>query len=195
MTNLWDKPAPGPADLTPDAVYMGVGAACSAWEKLEGSLAELYSAYIGQPYQARAIREYGRTKRSCAGRLRALAAAGECYHVNNCSQHDEGRLRSLIATTSRLLVRRNQIVHGVVIRLMLARSESGKLVHFSSYCVTSPSQAYDGVTHGEGQYYYGSFALGVFSENFLEIANEVTKLTNDLSPPPVRRPVPYLSYD
>jgi hypothetical protein len=117
MANPWDIFAREPkGDDKIERIYQAVGFALTQWELLESALANLYSEIIGFDSHA-AIAAYG-TVASNAGRLEMILAAadGDRRGAVHFVRDD---LRSFVSNeVVRLLGRRNEIAHGMVVEFV-----------------------------------------------------------------------------
>lgn len=185
MVNLWDKPLPGPNDYTQEPVFEAVGRVCTAWEILETSFAGLLSVLEGLPYTEAALLRYGRSARSNTARLAHLESHAVRYFCAHCSQDNEGEFALIVTTARRLIVRRNQIVHGVLSGLVVVtgKNESGDWDREIAWHISSPMHCDEPLQKGEGRYYYGSAALLTFCERFIDFAQRVSRLADALRSP------------
>jgi hypothetical protein len=116
MPNPWDAPSlPSAGDLDPELTYLGVGRIMSAWETIEFDLCMIHSVFLGNP-GGEAMRLYG-AKRTLRNRLDDFGSAAWDYFIRHPNQEKEGRLHALLVEVKGYVDRRNEVAHGVVLRI------------------------------------------------------------------------------
>ena len=100
-------------EKTGEPLYVRVGMALSAWERLEDELGFLFARFMEAPYPL-AERVYG----SFVGKgtkIPALEAASEsAFALKRVTQEDKMEWKTLLKHYGMGMVRRNEIAHGVV---------------------------------------------------------------------------------
>jgi hypothetical protein len=113
MGNLWDvRQKAEKGDQTPDPIFHAVGAAITAWERLESILAELFDLLLASENRA-AFKVYQSSKTSSA-RIEMLIAA---LPLDRASDMANKELANFVTTIKRFVDRRNEIAHGQVYNL------------------------------------------------------------------------------
>jgi hypothetical protein len=116
MTNPWDTPPlPTAGDHDPDQTFLGVGRIMTAWESIEFALCMIHSVFCGDP-GGEAMRLYG-AKRTFPNRMDDFGSAAWDYFVRNQNQSDEGQLHALLVEVKGYVERRNEVAHGIVVRI------------------------------------------------------------------------------
>jgi hypothetical protein len=113
MENDWDvRPRQEKGDETPDLIFHAVGAAITAWERLETILAELFDLLLASGNRA-AFKVYQSSKTSAA-RMEMLGAA---LPLDGATDAVNRELEDFVITVQRFVARRNEIAHGQVANL------------------------------------------------------------------------------
>jgi hypothetical protein len=121
----WDRrPWPARGDNSMDSVYAAVGRALSQWERYEGHLALLFSAFVTGMETDIARRAYCAV-RTFEGRAEMLRAASEAYFYTFPNLTLQEKFKTVIRDAKSYSPRRNDIAHGV-------------LDHWEPYPVTLP---------------------------------------------------------
>lgn len=141
MPNPWDAPPfPKRGNKTERALFESIGRALTAWENIEAFLASLFAALQGKDLTNReAHNEYG-IEANFQGRLRALREAGDAYFVKRPNQALEGEFFSLLKEIEGWSARRNDVAHGLVCAMHLARDRSRTLLSGGplEWCLVPP---------------------------------------------------------
>jgi hypothetical protein len=110
MSLPWDSPPlPSEGDANIELTYAGVGRVMSEWEGVEVTLSHLYTHFIGKPFQAEAMQEYG-ISRTFQDRFMTLEKAVGLF----CDQSAEADFDSFLGEIKGYAARRNDIAHGIV---------------------------------------------------------------------------------
>lgn len=113
MQNPWDvRPKQPRGDHTPDAIYLQVGAALTAWETLESLCAELFDAIVAAQPSNRAAFSAFSTVKSASARTELIEAAAARAVPPSDPAHTE--VAAVISAFGKLGGRRNEIAHGSV---------------------------------------------------------------------------------
>jgi hypothetical protein len=116
MTNPWDRPPlPTYGDLEPEELYRAVGAMASAWETIEFDLCLIFSVFAEDP-KGEAMRLYGEN-RTFPGRLDTFSRKAESYFIKGPNQNREIELHQFLKEVIGFCERRNEIIHGIVLRI------------------------------------------------------------------------------
>ena len=138
----WDRPPiPTRANKSASALYEAIGRALEAWENVEVSLSSLYAALTGRArFNRAAYREYGEPL-NFSGRKRLLEQAAERYFIQHPCQTTEGDFQSLMESVTGYAERRNDIAHGIVTALHMARNKHATILGDGSplhWCLVPP---------------------------------------------------------
>jgi hypothetical protein len=107
----WNPLAVEPrGDFEPDTLYAAVGRALSAWEMMEGILANVFALLCRAEFEG-AVRAYGAVA-AFSGRKSMLEEAFACFPDRGKDGVKE--LPALLAKIQQFSGRRNEIAHGVV---------------------------------------------------------------------------------
>lgn len=121
MPSPWEPPKPSPrGDSKPTPIYTAVGMALSSWERVEHDLADMFAIFTGSVRglvnDDPAIRAYG-TIISYKQRIQVLEAAAKAYFARNKRSGLERSFKILLKKCNGWSDRRNDIAHGIVLRL------------------------------------------------------------------------------
>jgi hypothetical protein len=119
MTKPWDRRPPSSAgNATPDEIWVEVGRALTAWELLEGELAEIFAICVaplrGSPTLA-AKRSYGLVL-GAKVHIDMVGEAAEMFANQRIDGWSADPVKELLKRCSGFSGRRNDIAHGVVTR-------------------------------------------------------------------------------
>ena len=140
MPNPWEPPLfPDHGDNDNKTLFESIGRALTAWEDLESFLSHLYAGLSEQSlYNQEAIYRYG-SFCNVSIRARDLRASGEAYFIKYPNQHLEGELSWIIKSFSGWSQRRNDVAHGVVRLIDIAKYTRISLMGAStSWCLAPP---------------------------------------------------------
>lgn len=113
MSNPWDvRPARHIGDDTPEAIFLQVGAALTAWEVLESHMAELFDKLVAKRPSNRAAFAAFIFVRAASARTELLEAAAE--RALAADDPDKPFIQGVIAAFGKAGARRNEIAHGRV---------------------------------------------------------------------------------
>jgi hypothetical protein len=113
-TNPWDVRRAETAEKDPDALYLSIGRALSAWERMEQRFAGLFSFFCGGSMDVlTAIRAYGSVI-TFRGRADMLRSAAEAYFHPTPVHKFKDTFTELLNRACNLSPRRNEIAHGCV---------------------------------------------------------------------------------
>lgn len=101
-------------DKDPDAIYLAVGRALSAWEHAEADFAHLYGTFIKPMYASYAAkRSYG-TVASARARKQLLASSAQVFFRNFPDAETRSAVMDILKLYEDAGARRNEIAHGML---------------------------------------------------------------------------------
>jgi hypothetical protein len=113
IMNPWDvRPKAVKGNQTPDSIFLAVGVALTAWERLESMLAELFDLLLASENRA-AFKVYQSSKTSNA-RREMLSAA---LPLDRASERENAELTNFVSSVNEFAARRNEIAHGQIYAL------------------------------------------------------------------------------
>jgi hypothetical protein len=116
MTTPWDRPSlPTYGDTDPAKLYDAVGRMPSAWETIEFDLCLIFSVLAEDP-EGEAMRLYG-SSRAFPRRLDDFSRQAETYFIKGPNQNREIELHQLLNEVRGFSERRNEVIHGIVLRI------------------------------------------------------------------------------
>jgi hypothetical protein len=114
----WDpRPWPTRGDDSIEILYAAAGRALSQWERYEGTLSLLFSAFVATALTQAARRAY-HAVRPFDGRVNVLRAAAEAYFAEKPDPDLLMRFEEILHSATNFAPRRNDIAHGVVDHFM-----------------------------------------------------------------------------
>jgi hypothetical protein len=194
----WDRPSlPATGDDSQDAIYLSVGRALTAWERLEGVLGLIFIRAIGQSYFSGmpALRAYG-TITSFSGRYEMLTAAIEAaifekknnplnpIAENSDELRDVENAANILSRIKSFSARRNEIAHGIVDKhpgdksiagLFGQKPEFGWVLQPSEYATTKKELRRGGIlipAIQEPRYYYTAQQIDRFTSKFEQLLSD-----------------------
>jgi hypothetical protein len=176
----WDRrPWPIAGDLDLTTIYAAAGRALSQWERYEGVLSLLFSAFVAGTETQAAKRAYV-SVRTFEGRAEMLRAASSAYFTEKPNHGSlQEPFKTILRDATSFAPRRNEIAHGVVDYFWLrdAKPERGEPVleeRFGLY----PSYASfrERSITNDPTYCYTSAELDYFFGQFLRLGNEASGL-------------------
>lgn len=165
MQNPWDvRPRQQKGDDTPEAIYLQVGAALTAWETLESLVAELFDAIVAaQPSNRAAFSAFSAVKSASARTELIEAAAAMAVPPSDPAHKDVG---SAIEAFGKFGARRNEIAHGRVYNL----GEHG------FYLAPNNIMRHKWTPEGAAKYQYTAGDIAHYVDQFCELADRVEGL-------------------
>jgi hypothetical protein len=166
MGNNWDVRAKAEkGDETPVFIFCAVGAAITAWERLESTLAELFDLLLASGNRA-AFKVYQSSKTSNA-RIEMLGAA---LPLDRASDAANEKLADFVSTINEFVARRNEIAHGQVFNL----GEHGYYL--------GPSNLIKGkwTKHGAAKFQYVASDIYYYVEQFAALGKRCEALIDEL---------------
>jgi hypothetical protein len=110
----WERrPWPEGGDENKDALYRSVGEALSSWERFEGIMSLLFSAFVGV-YDTKAAQRAYASIRTFEGRAEMMRAATEAYFSSYKNDELLQLWKNILSRCTNFSKRRNEIAHGVV---------------------------------------------------------------------------------
>lgn len=117
MSNPWDVPPwPTKGDDVAEKTYAGMGGVISVWSMIESELSRLYTLFIERYNDLEALMEFG-DPTIFRNRFANLATKAERYFIRHPHQLAEGQLDRVSENLIGFADRRNDIAHGVVMRV------------------------------------------------------------------------------
>jgi len=114
----WDpRPWPTRGDDSIEVLYAAAGRALSQWERYEGALSLLFSAFVSTALTQAARRAY-RAVRRFEGRTDMLRAAAEAYFGEKPDSDLVTQFEEILQSAINFAPRRTDIAHGVVDHFM-----------------------------------------------------------------------------
>lgn len=160
MQNPWDiRARASQGDTEPEAIFVQVGAALSAWEMLESSLAELFDALVSAPHNSRAGFVAFSAVTTSSARTEMLSAAIKQRKKEKSTIPD--KLIEFIDIVSKFAARRNEIAHGRIYSI------EGKEYFFGPNNI-SPHK-WDKVRDGAAKYQYTSSEIEYYTSEFFNL--------------------------
>jgi hypothetical protein len=171
----WDIPnAPTPerADEDIAAVYTAVGQALSAWERMEESLAQLFSIFIGlHSGSTAAERAYGSVT-SFPSRKGMIEQAAEVYFRDHPDTEGQALFDEIIEFAGGFSARRNDIAHAKAMSFL--RQTDGKFIFLLWPAFYNSNKVN---WRGTAKFVYNSAIISRFVGAFDDIAQKVRQLT------------------
>jgi hypothetical protein len=183
MTNPWDPfPFPSFGDPFESRTFKGVGEVMTNWESIEFELGRLYSLFVGDPDGASIQQEYG-AGRIFRDRLGLLRSKAPPFFVKHPCQQSEGAFDLLTTAAEGFSERRNEVAHGLVIRIdtiTLLRSRLRPSFGGRHYALIPPIYCLRFHTDGAPDYAYTSAELSVLSRRLFGLGFGLAKLRGEL---------------
>lgn len=176
----WDRrPWPAIGDSELDITYAAVGRCLSSWERFEGILSLLFSAFVVNMERDGARRAYSAV-RTFEGRIEMLKAASEAYFHESPNDGWLTSFKTIFKTSKEFAARRNDIAHGVVQYFNLSsetefRIPGGGFALFPSY-----ANFKDRSLSNEPDYCYTSVELDYFQKHFDGLQDAPTTLAGQI---------------
>lgn len=176
----WDRrPWPTVGDQDIDVTYAAVGRALSAWERFEGILSLLFSAFVVNMEREGARRAYSAV-RTFEGRIEMLKAASEAYFHESPNEAWLTSFKTMFKTSSQFGPRRNDIAHGVVQYFNVTsetelRAPGGGFALFPSF-----ANFKDRSLSNHPDYCYTSVELKYFTDEFEKLQEAPTHLASNI---------------
>jgi hypothetical protein len=166
MENLWDvRQRAEKGNQTPDPIFHAVGAAITAWERLESILAELFDLLLASGNRA-AFKVYQSSNTSNA-RMEMLSGALPFERASEVANKD---LDNFVATVNKFVARRNEIAHGQVYNL----AEDGFYLGPSNLMKGKWSK------HGSAKFQYVASDINYYVEQFAALGKRCEALIEEL---------------
>jgi hypothetical protein len=187
----WDRrPWPLKGDPDMDVLYASVGRTLSQWERYEGVLSLLFSAFVSGSESQAAKRAYV-SVRTSEGRAEMLRAASEAYFSDHPDSGQLDPFKSVLRHITCFSQRRNDIAHGVLEYYLRQGPEGGAIIpdersyaiypsyasfrernlsNFPTYCMTSV----------ELNYFHGHFS--VIADEAAGVAGHILRAQRQSSP-------------
>jgi hypothetical protein len=163
-----------------EETYGAVGYALTRWEYLEHALAVLFTVFIGRPEDQEAMAEFGEEGRVFSQRLSQLQAAAEPFFANICDQSLEGEFNVIARISGSMATVRNQVAHGIVIRIHqivhTAGLTSDPAYEEDTLHVLRPGDYWRRLQQVEMGLGYGSTQIREFGDQFEAQSNRVWDL-------------------
>lgn len=181
---IWNRPAfKERGDSNADDIHKAIGMAISNWENLEEAFAVLFGLLVESRSPA-AKRAYGAIA-SNSGRRDALAAAAEVYvHRKKLDDDYKASFDLLLGHFQLAAARRNEIVHGHVVRFDFDGEDHGAFLLPASYN-TKKTEAFltpsdDKYSFALADYRYTSEDVMTFTAKFASFTNLVSRFSFQL---------------
>lgn len=173
------RPWPKAGDPEIDITYAAVGRFLSSWERYEGILSLLFSAFVVNMEREGARRAYSAV-RTFEGRITMLSAASEAYFHEIPNEAWLNSFKAIYKDAKGFSPRRNDVAHGVVQYFNIApetefRIPGGGFALFPSY-----ANFKDRNLGNEPDYCYTSVELNYFKEQFEKLQEAPTGLAADI---------------
>jgi hypothetical protein len=188
MPNPWDRPLlPKRGDDNDLMTYAGVGWVTSQWERIEFSLARLFSIFVGRPDESRALIEYSAPP-IFRMRFDALLRTAARFFISNPDQQLEGELHALTVQLHGFADRRNDIAHGMVFPIQsiefLRRHLDPRHAHRRQFALISPFQTLKrDAAKDTPAYAYTSAEMNSIRVDLIELGVPIHAFRNRLLPP------------
>jgi hypothetical protein len=170
-----EAPAPEAADENIAAVYAAVGAALSAWERMEESLAQLFSIFIGlHSGSIAAERAYGSVS-SFVSRRVMIEQAAEVYFRDHPDAKSQAVFDDIVELAEGFYARRNDIAHAKAMSFL--RQADGKFIFLLWPAFYNSNKVN---WRGTAKFVYNSMMIAGFTNAFDEIAQKVRELTRQI---------------
>jgi hypothetical protein len=135
----WDpRPWPRRGDDSIEVLYAAAGRALSQWERYEGALSLLFSAFVSTALTPAARRAYSAV-RTFEGRVDMLRAAAEAYFAEKPDSDLLRQFKDILQDATNFAPRRNDIAHAFVDHFMSC-SPGAMTCEDATYCLY-PSDA------------------------------------------------------
>jgi hypothetical protein len=171
----WDIPnAPSPeaADESITTVYAAVGEALSAWERLEESLAQLFSIFIGlHSGSIAAERAYGSVT-SFISRKGMIEQAAEVYFRDHPNAESQALFDDILELAEGFSARRNDIAHAKATSFLRRTDRKYIFLLWPAFYNSNKVN-----WRGTAKFVYNSAIITGFTSAFDEIAQKVRQLT------------------
>jgi integrase len=111
--NPWDVLSPKEAEKDPDTLFLSVGRALTAWERMQQQFAHFFGFFCGAENTLQARRAYGAIG-TFRGQAEVLRAAAEAYFHTSPDHEMQKPFFALLKRAGNFAPRRNDIAHGIV---------------------------------------------------------------------------------
>ncbi|MGO8951965.1 MAG: hypothetical protein ACLP1W_20625 [Rhodomicrobium sp.] len=176
----WNRrPWPKRGNKSQPKLYASVGRVLSQWERYEGLLSLLFSAFVAQAKSNAAQRSFGAIRTS-EGRIEMLRAASESYFIDNPDDELLKQFKSILTSSTRFASCRNDIAHGVVSNFIpKAEQKTPRIPTRGSYALYPTYTSFrERNLSNEATYCYTSAELDYYFTCFWNLQNPVISLTN-----------------
>jgi hypothetical protein len=176
----WDRrpwPVKGDADI--NRTYAAVGLFLSQWERYEGNLSILFSAFVSRSQNKAARRAYV-SVRTFEGRADMLRAASSAYFDEHPDEKLQEAFKTVLKEATCFSPRRNDVAHGVVEPYIPANYDWVSALDHTHGLYPSYASFKDRDLADAPTYCYTSKELDYFVGQFMRLATDASRVADQL---------------